>query len=201
IALPGLAADNELVVDAHFHYMNTGEGLHRFLDPVDDQIYLYSQFEVPDARRVFPVFEQPDITAPFSFTVVAPDATTVASNPPSPTPGDAAATLTVRGERQVPPTAVWQFAPTTPISSYITAIIAGPYRSVQSELTSSDGSVVPLGIYCRSSLFEYLDAENLFEVTKAGFEFFEREFGVSYPFEKYDQLFVPEFNAGAMENA
>ena len=201
IALPGLAADNELVVDAHFHYMNTGEGLHRFVDPVDDQIYLYSQFEVPDARRVFPVFEQPDIKAPFSFTVVAPDTWTVVSNSPTPTPGDPTETFTELGERQVPSTAVWQFAPTTPISSYITAIIAGPYRSVHSELTSSDGSVVPLGLYCRSSLFEHLDAENLFGVTKAGFEFFEREFGVSYPFEKYDQLFVPEFNAGAMENA
>src|SRR5699024_8730864 len=175
IALPRPAADNELVVDAHFHYMNTGEGLHRFVDPVDAQTYPYSQSQLRDSRRTFPVFEQPDIHAPSSFTEL--------------------------GERQVPSTAVWQFAPTTPISSYITAIIAGPYRSVHSELTSSDGSVVSLGLYCRSSLFEHLDAENLFGVTKAGFEFFEREFGVSYPFEKYDQLFVPEFNAGAMENA
>ncbi|WP_209325127.1 aminopeptidase N [Brevibacterium renqingii] len=201
IALPGLAAENELIVDAHFHYMNTGEGLHRFVDPIDDEIYLYSQFEVPDARRVFPVFEQPDIKAPFSFTVVAPDKWTVVSNSPTPTPGSPAETFTELGETPLPSMAVWQFAPTTPISSYITAIIAGPYRSVHSELTSSDGSLVPLGLYCRSSLFEHLDAENLFGVTKAGFEFFEREFGVSYPFEKYDQLFVPEFNAGAMENA
>ncbi|WP_181275300.1 aminopeptidase N [Brevibacterium oceani] len=201
IGLPGLAAENELVIDAHFSYMNTGEGLHRFVDPVDDEVYLYSQFEVPDARRVFPVFEQPDIKSPFSFTVVAPEKWTVVSNSPTPTPGDPIETFTDLGEAPIEGMAVWQFAPTTPISSYITAIIAGPYRSVHSELISSDGSPVPLGLYCRSSLFDYLDADNLFGVTKAGFEFFEREFGVSYPFEKYDQLFVPEFNAGAMENA
>ena len=201
ITLPGLAVENELVIDAHFHYMNTGEGLHRFVDPIDGETYLYSQFEVPDARRVFPVFEQPDIKAPFSFTVVAPEAWTVVSNSPTPIPGDPGETFTDLGEEPVEGTAVWQFAPTTPISSYITAIIAGPYRSVHSELTSSDGSPVPLGLYCRESLFEHLDADNLFAITRAGFEFYEREFGVAYPFEKYDQLFVPEFNAGAMENA
>ncbi|WP_394801333.1 aminopeptidase N [Brevibacterium zhoupengii] len=201
ITLPGLAAENELIIDAHFSYMNTGEGLHRFIDPIDDEVYLYSQFEVPDARRVFPVFEQPDLKAPFSFTVVAPSRWTVVSNSPTPSPGDPSEVFTELDETPVADTAVWQFAPTTPISSYITAIVAGPYRSVHSELTSSDGSPVPLGLYCRDSLFEHLDAENLFGITRAGFEFYEREFGVSYPFEKYDQLFVPEFNAGAMENA
>ncbi|WP_346035945.1 aminopeptidase N [Brevibacterium picturae] len=201
ITLPGLAAENELIIDAHFSYMNTGEGLHRFIDPIDDEVYLYSQFEVPDARRVFPVFEQPDLKAPFSFTVVAPSRWTVVSNSPTPTPGDPGEVFIELDEAPVDDTAVWQFAPTTPISSYITAIVAGPYRSVHSELTSSDGSPVPLGLYCRDSLFEHLDAQNLFGITRAGFEFYEREFGVSYPFEKYDQLFVPEFNAGAMENA
>ncbi|QQT68290.1 aminopeptidase N [Brevibacterium casei] len=203
ITLAGLAAENELVIDAHFFYMNTGEGLHRFVDPIDDAVYLYSQFEVPDARRVFPVFEQPDLKAPFSFTVIAPEQWTVVSNSPTPTPGDPAEILSDLDaeEAAAEDMAVWQFAPTTPISSYITAIVAGPYRSVHSELVSSDGQPVPLGLYCRESLFEHLDAENLFAVTRAGFEFFEREFGVPYPFEKYDQLFVPEFNAGAMENA
>ncbi|MDN5659042.1 aminopeptidase N, partial [Brevibacterium sandarakinum] len=172
-----------------------------FIDPIDDEVYLYSQFEVPDARRVFPVFEQPDLKAPFSFTVVAPSRWTVVSNSPTPTPGDPGEVFTELDEAPVDDTAVWQFAPTTPISSYITAIVAGPYRSVHSELTSSDGSPVPLGLYCRDSLFEHLDAQNLFDITRAGFEFYEREFGESYPFEKYDQLFVPEFNAGAMENA
>src|SRR5699024_12342503 len=120
-------------------YMSAGGEMHRLVDPGHDHIYLYSQVEVPDARRVFPVFEQPDIKAPFPFTVVAPDTWTVVSTSPTPTPGDPTETFTELGERQVPSTAVWQFAPTTPISSYITAIIAGPYRSVHSELTSSDG--------------------------------------------------------------
>ncbi|MGC3021484.1 MULTISPECIES: aminopeptidase N [unclassified Brevibacterium] len=201
ITLPGLAAENELIVDARFYYMNTGEGLHRFVDPIDDEVYLYSQFEVPDARRVFPVFEQPDIKSPYSFTVIAPEKWTVVSNSPTPTPSSPKETFAELDEEPIEGTAVWQFAPTTPISSYITAIIAGPYRSVHSKLTSSDGSIVPLGLYCRASLLEHLDSAKLFRITKAGFEFFEREFGIAYPFEKYDQLFVPEFNAGAMENA
>ena len=97
--------------------------------------------------------------------------------------------------------AVWEFTPTPRISSYITALVAGPYASVHSELTSADGRTIPLGVYCRASLVEHLDAENVFELTRQGFEFFEAQYGHAYPFEKYDQLFVPEFNAGAMENA
>src|SRR5699024_1273757 len=119
-------------------------------------------------------FEQPDIKSPFSFTVIAPQKWTVVSNSPTPTPGDPKETFVELDEKPVKGMAVWQFAPTTPISSYITAIVAGPYRSVHSELTSSDGSIVPLGLYCRASLLEHLDSDNLFKITKAGFEFFER---------------------------
>ncbi|GAA2002736.1 aminopeptidase N [Brevibacterium samyangense] len=207
IALPGLAQDNELVVDAEFLYMNTGEGLHRFVDPVDDETYLYTQFEVPDARRVFAVFEQPDLKASFSFTIVAPAHWTVVSNSPSPEPEDAAAVLAglgLDGEAKDTPGTdlrVWAFAPTPRISSYITAIIAGPYASVRSSLDSSDGEEVPLGVFCRASLLTHLDAEEIFDITRKGFAFYEELFGTPYPFEKYDQLFVPEFNAGAMENA
>ncbi len=192
IAVDSLEERNELVVVADCRYMNTGEGLHRFVDPVDDEVYLYSQFEVADSRRVFAVFEQPDLKASFRFSVRAPDHWTVVSNSPSPEPepvdGDAAA-------------AVWHFAPTPRISSYITAIVAGPYHRVTGELTSSDGRTIPLGVYCRSSLAEHLDAENVMDITRAGFAFFEKAFDRPYPFAKYDQLFVPEFNAGAMENA
>ncbi|HLT85843.1 MAG TPA: M1 family aminopeptidase, partial [Phototrophicaceae bacterium] len=192
IAVDGLAERNELVVVADALYMRTGEGLHRFVDPVDDEVYLYSQFEVADSRRVFAVFEQPDLKASFRFTVRAPRHWTVVSNSPTPEPepadGDGAA-------------AVWRFAPTPRISSYITAIVAGPYHRVTGELTSSDGRTIPLGVYCRASLAEHLDAENVLDVTRAGFAFFEDAFDRPYPFEKYDQLFVPEFNAGAMENA
>ena len=190
IQLPNLAAENELVVVASGKYTNTGEGLHRFVDPVDGEVYLYTQFEVPDSRRMFAVFEQPDLKATFSFNITAPAYWKIVSNSPTPEPHELREGVSV-----------WNFEPTPRISSYITALIAGPYVEVNDQLTSSSGKVVPLGVFCRKSLFEFLDAEYIFEKTKQGFEFFEAQFGVSYPFEKYDQLFVPEFNAGAMENA
>ncbi|MDI9834804.1 aminopeptidase N [Streptomyces sp. KAU_LT] len=185
ITLPGLLQGrNVLRVVADCAYTNTGEGLHRFVDPVDQQAYLYTQFEVPDARRVFASFEQPDLKATFQFTVKAPEGWTVISNSPTPEPRDN----------------VWTFAPTPRISTYITALIAGPYHSVHS-VYEKDGQSVPLGIYCRPSLAEYLDSDAIFEVTRQGFDWFQEKFDYAYPFEKYDQLFVPEFNAGAMENA
>lgn len=190
IALDGLAAENELVVDADCEYTNTGEGLHRFVDPVDGEVYLYTQFEVPDSRRVFAVFEQPDLKAEFTFDVTAPAAWKVVSNSPTPEPVDA-------GDGA----ARWTFPATPRISSYITALVAGPYESTFSELTSADGRVIPLGVYARKSLWQYLDADYVFEKTRQGFAYFEEKFGFPYPFAKYDQLFVPEFNAGAMENA
>ncbi|MFE4582213.1 aminopeptidase N, partial [Streptomyces chartreusis] len=185
IALPGLLAGrNVLRVVADCAYTNTGEGLHRFVDPVDQQAYLYTQFEVPDARRVFASFEQPDLKATFQFTVQAPEGWTVISNSPTPEPKDN----------------VWSFEPTPRISTYITALIVGPYHSVHS-VYEKDGQSVPLGIYCRPSLAEFLDSDAIFEVTRQGFEWFQEKFDYAYPFKKYDQLFVPEFNAGAMENA
>ncbi|WP_349828950.1 aminopeptidase N [Brevibacterium litoralis] len=199
IALPDLAAENELVVDARFAYMNTGEGMHRFVDPVDGETYLYTQFEVPDSRRVFAVFEQPDLKASFTFTVAAPDHWTVVSSSPTPT-STSAADLAADLGFAATGLALWEFAPTPRISSYVTAIVAGPYRSVHATLDSTDGEQVPLGVYCRASLFEHLDAQNIIDITVKGFAFYEELFGTPYPFEKYDQLFVPEFNAGAMEN-
>ncbi|MFF7451096.1 MULTISPECIES: aminopeptidase N [unclassified Streptomyces] len=185
IALPGLLEGrNVLRVAADAAYTNTGEGLHRFVDPVDQQAYLYTQFEVPDARRVFASFEQPDLKATFQFTVKAPTGWTVISNSPTPEPKDD----------------VWVFEPTPRISSYITALIVGPYHSVHS-VYEKDGQSVPLGIYCRPSLAEFLDSDAIFEVTRQGFDWFQEKFDYAYPFKKYDQLFVPEFNAGAMENA
>ncbi|NEB79659.1 aminopeptidase N [Streptomyces sp. SID14478] len=177
---------NELRVVADAAYTNTGEGLHRFVDPVDQQAYLYTQFEVPDARRVFASFEQPDLKATFRFTVKAPSGWTVISNSPTPEPKDD----------------VWSFAPTPRMSTYITALIVGPYHSVHSSYENPEtGQSVPLGIYCRPSLAEFLDSDAIFEVTRQGFDWFQEKFDYAYPFAKYDQLFVPEFNAGAMENA
>ncbi|WP_431799440.1 aminopeptidase N [Microbacterium kunmingense] len=190
IALADLAEENELVIDADCLYTNTGEGLHRFVDPVDGEVYLYSQFEVPDSRRMFAVFEQPDLKATFRFTVTAPEAWEVVSNSPTPEPA-----------RHGDGTATWRFDPTPRISSYITALIAGPYEKTFSELTSASGRVIPLGVYARKSLWNHLDADYVFDKTRQGFAYFEEKFDYPYPFAKYDQLFVPEFNAGAMENA
>ncbi len=200
IALDGLAADNVLVVVADCAYMNTGEGLHRFVDPVDGEVYLYSQFEVADSRRVFAVFEQPDLKATFAFTVTAPAHWTVISNSPAatdpePVPGAVNRNGRDTGARR------WTFATTPRISSYITAVVAGPYAEERRELTSSDGRTIPLGVYCRASLAQYLEADEIADITRAGFAFYEGVFDRPYPFEKYDQIFVPEFNAGAMENA
>jgi aminopeptidase N len=192
IRLEGLVEWNTLTVVADMKYTNTGEGLHRFVDPVDGEVYLYSQFEVPDSRRVYPVFEQPDLKATFQFTITAPANWAVVSNSPTPVPVSTSSTTEV---------ATWTFEPTPRISSYITAIVAGPYQAVHSELTSSSGRVIPLGIFARKSLFGFLDADYIFEKTRQGFAYYEEKFGYPYPFEKYDQLFVPEFNAGAMENA
>jgi aminopeptidase N len=190
IQLDNLQLENELTVVADAFYMNTGEGLHRFVDPADGEVYLYSQFEVPDSRRVFAVFEQPSLKATFQFTITAPEAWKIVSNQATPT-------ATPIGDGK----ATWAFEPTPVISSYITALVAGPYSEVRSELTSSDGRIIPLGVFARASMTEFLDSDYIFEKTRQGFEFFEKAFDYPYPFDKYDQLFVPEFNAGAMENA
>jgi aminopeptidase N len=191
IALPGLVEGrNVLRVVADCAYMHTGEGLHRFVDPVDDEVYLYSQFEVADARRMFCCFDQPDLKATYAFTVTAPDHWQVVSVSPSPEPSPVREGV-----------AVWRFAPTPVLSTYVTALVAGPYHHEHAELTVRDGRTIPLGVFCRRSLAGYLDSANLVDVTRAGFAWFEKTFDCDYPFAKYDQLFVPEFNAGAMENA
>ncbi len=189
LALDDLAAENVLVVRADCRYTNIGQGLHRFVDPADGRVYTYSQFEVPDARRVFATFEQPDLKSVFTFTVTAPENWTVVSNAPTPTPEN------LGGGR-----AVWSFAPTERMSTYITAIIAGEYHEVQDVYEGKYGTI-PLGHYCRQSLVEHLDTDKLVETTKASFAFFEEQFDFPYPFGKYDQLYVPEYNMGAMENA
>ena len=189
IPLHNLKSHNVLTVEAEAAYMNTGEGMHRFIDPVDDEVYLYTQFEIADARRVFACFDQPDIKATFAFTITAPDHWKVTSNSTTPTPESVRDGI----ER-------WTFAPTAKMSTYITAIVAGPYHEVRDEYQGKFGTY-PLGLFCRNSLAEYLDPEDLFTVTKQGFKYFEEAFDYGYPFGKYDQLFVPEFNAGAMENA
>ncbi|MGW1722923.1 aminopeptidase N [Streptomyces sp. NPDC002306] len=187
ILLEELAADNELVVDARCAYSRTGEGMHRFVDPEDGEVYLYTQYEPADSRRVFANFEQPDLKAPFRFEVRAPEGWVVWSN--------GAGTLT---------DGVWRFAETEPISTYITCVTAGPYHYVTDSYsrTFADGTTleIPLGALCRKGLAPYFDADDVFLVTKQGLDFFHDHFDYPYPFGKYDQAFVPEYNLGAMEN-
>ncbi|MBT2505251.1 aminopeptidase N [Streptomyces sp. ISL-98] len=188
VAVAGLAAgSNVLVVDAQCAYSRTGEGMHRFVDPEDGEVYLYTQYEPADARRVFANFEQPDLKAPFRFEVTTPEGWTAWSN---------GVGVLVDG--------VWRFAETRPISTYITAFVAGPYHYETDvyRRTFGDGTEleIPLGAMCRKGLARHFDADDIFTVTKQGLDFFHDNFDYPYPFGKYDQAFVPEYNIGAMEN-
>jgi aminopeptidase N len=188
IAIDGLRAGrNELEVDAECAYSRSGEGLHRFVDPADGNAYLYSDLETFDAHRIYACFDQPDMKAHYELTVLAPQEWTVVSNMAARAEGGADA-----GEG----TRSWHFPPTPRMATYITHVSAGPWHAVRSE---HDG--IPLGIFCRQSLARYLDPDEIFEVTRQGFDFYHQAFGIKYPFGKYDQLFVPEFKEGAMENA
>jgi aminopeptidase N len=178
LPLRGLLANNEVRIVAECAYQHTGVGMHRFADPTDGKVYLHTQFEPYDAHRVFACFDQPDIKARFTLAVTAPEGWDVVSNSPS--------------TREA---TVWRFSPTDVISTYLVAVVAGPYHVVRDV-----HGQVELGIYCRESLAQYLDSDELFTLTKQGLDFFEEEFDYPYPFAKYDQLFVPEFNFGAMEN-
>ncbi len=189
LTLADLREHNELRVVADCHYSRTGEGLHRFVDPVDDRVYTYTQFEVPDARRVYTTFEQPDLKSLFTFTVTAPSGWTVVSNAATPEPED-------RGDGS----SVWRFPQTERMSTYITALVAGEYHSVYDVYDGEHGQI-RLGHFCRQSVVEHLDVDELLELTRQGFAFFERAFEFPYPFGKYDQAYVPEYNMGAMENA
>jgi aminopeptidase N len=184
LQLAGLAAENVLIVDGEFRYSSSGQGLHRSLDPVDKEVYLYSQFETADAQRVYACFDQPDLKSVFSWHATVPAHWKVLSNSPVARvePGPAGAKVV-------------HFEPSERMSTYVTAICAGPYHEVRS---THDG--IDLGLFVRDSMKQYLDADELMLVTRQGFDFFHDMFGVRYPLPKYDQVWVPDFNAGAMEN-
>ena len=204
IELNNLKDHNEVVVKAMCQYSNTGEGLHRSVDPADGNVYLYSQFEVPDARRVYAVFDQPDLKAVFDFDVTAPESWIVLSNQPVRTVEsvDGMTLDGTLGDHPAERIKRWVFEPTVTMSSYLTAICAGPYAQWHTEYENEDGRVVPMGQYCRQSLAEAFakDVDYLFDVTKKGFAFYAKTWGIPYPYAKYDQIYVPEYNAGAMEN-
>lgn len=195
IRLDNLLADNQVTVTGTALYSRSGEGLHRFVDPADGQCYLYTQYEPADARRVFANFEQPDLKAEFTFHVLAPSGWEVASN------GVEAQRTQLATD---PATSRWDFATTRPMSTYITTVLAGPYFKAEDHWSGvlDDGTPleVPLALYCRASMAESFDAAELFRLTKNGLGFFNRLFDFPYPWGKYDQAFVPEYNLGAMEN-
>ncbi|MFJ5551758.1 aminopeptidase N [Streptomyces sp. NPDC093225] len=188
ITLTGLAAENTLVVDANCAYSRTGEGMHRFVDPEDGEVYLYTQYEPADARRVYANFEQPDLKAPYRFRVTVPEGWQVWSNG-----AEESREAAAEGGTAV------RFAETKPISTYITCVVAGPYHYVTDVYRRGDLEI-PLGAMCRKGLAKHFDADDVFLVTKQGFDFFHDNFDFPYPFGKYDQAFVPEYNLGAMEN-
>jgi len=188
IALTGLAGDNELRVVADCAYGTGGFGLQRSVDSADGRIYTFTEFESAHARRAFANFEQPDLRASFTFRVIAPAHWTVFSNQPAPEPHDAG-----NGN------ASWQFPPTPRISTYLTAIAAGEYYVLRDSHTTPSGQVIPLGLGCRQSMIPYLDAGDVLLITRQGLDYFTGLFAGEYPFDKYDQVFVPD-NPGAMEN-
>lgn len=204
--------EHTIVVTADCRYTNNGQGIHRFVDPADNQTYLYSQFETADAKRVFACFDQPDLKATYSMHVTAPQGWTVVSNSAAKVSSAEGSTATdVASEG----TQLFEFSVDVPLSTYLIAFCAGPWYEVTDSWTGTiaphpetpiehqpEGEItIPLGIYCRQSIAEHLDADVLFKETKQGFDFYAKHFGEPYPFGKYDQVFCPEYNMGAMENA
>jgi len=187
IFLKDLAADNVLVIEIEAEYSKSGEGLQRSVDPADGEVYLYSQGETAHIRNMFACFDQPSLKATFSLTVTTPGHWQAVSNNP-------VESKTAKGDLLE-----WKFTTTPRIPTYLDALIAGPYSSVHDVYKGK--KEIPMGIYCRKSMMQYLDPEDIFLVTKQGFEYFEKVFGLAYPFEKYDQIAVVDFNFGAMENA
>ncbi|WP_090789311.1 aminopeptidase N [Asanoa ishikariensis] len=185
LTITGLAAANELVVEADFNYSTSGQGLHRSIDPVDGETYLYSQFETADAQRVYASFDQPDLKSVYTWHATVPAHWKVISNSPvaDVETADSGEVKTVH------------FAQSARMSTYVTALCAGPYHEVRFE---HDG--IDLGYFCRATMAQYFDPDDLNLITTQGFDFYHAQFGVRYPLPKYDQLWVPDFNAGAMEN-
>ena len=176
-----VAGTNVLVVDARMPYRNDGEGLHRHVDPADGRRYVYGMSFMDAAPTVFACFDQPDLKAPYTVTVHAPRDWVVVGNAPA---------------EQVEP-GLWRIGPTRPLSTYFTTVVAGPYHLVRDE---HDG--IPLGLSCRQSLAPHLDkdVDELLTLTRQSLDALHGVFGIRYPFGDYHQAFVPEFNAGAMEN-
>ncbi|STD05058.1 Aminopeptidase N [Dermatophilus congolensis] len=191
---------NIVEISGHGIYSRSGEGLHRYVDPSDANTYLYTQFEPADSRRLYPQFDQPDLKASFTFTVTAPATWKILSGSPE------ANRTTIPAHNNLPELARVTFAPTPRLSTYITCICAGPYVGYHDTWTGLVGPhhdrelTIPLGMFCRASLVDAFDPDVLFTITKSGLDFFHNHFDTPYPWGKYDSIFVPEYNLGAMEN-
>ena len=188
LPLTDLEPANLLVIEADCAYRTTGSGIHRYVDDVTGDTFLYSQFAADDARAAFAGFDQPDIKGTFAFTVTAPAAWEVISN-----------TRTEPAE-PVDGARTWEFPPTVPLPCYAAAVVAGPYVFEETTLRSAGGDI-PARVYGRPQVRDHLDAARLFEVTQAGIDLYERIFATEYPYDSYDQMYVPQYNFGAMENA
>jgi aminopeptidase N len=198
ITLTGLAAGNELIVGADCRYSRDGTGLHRAVDPADQKVYTYTKFEPAYARTVYANFEQPDLKASFTISVIVPAGWTVLSNEPvadmMPVGGRGGAA----GEDAA---SQWRFWPTPPLPTYLFAVAAGEYHVVRGTHTTPRGQEIPLGLACRASLAGDLDPEDILDITRTGLDYYPALFQSDYPFAKYDQVFVPEYSVGATENA
>jgi aminopeptidase N len=197
IVLAGLAGHNSLRIAGNFTYRNDGQAIHRFVDPADGEVYLYSQFAANDARGAFACFDQPDIKGSFSFDVTVPDHWVVVSNSPTPAPAPLDGTVDIAGTRRG--RSRWTFAATVPIPCYGAAVVAGPYAFHEGVLHGTAGDI-PARVYGRPSLEQHFDGDRVLADTQAGLELYERVFRTPYPYDKYDQIYVPQYNLGAMEN-
>lgn len=180
VRLPDLATRNELLVEATHRQSARNHGLRRSVDPVDGAAYAWTHFEPFHARWVFACFDQPDLKAPFRVQARVPEGWTCIGN---------GRVERVDGE-------LWEFAETPPLATYVTALCAGPFCHVGAE---RDG--VTLGVYARQSLRDRLerDADAVLDVAAGALAYFGDAYGVRYPSDKLDQVYLPDFPA-AMEN-
>ncbi len=184
-----LKEENRVVVAYENAYSHTGSGFHQFLDPEDGREYIFSDFEPFNAHQLFPCFDQPDLKASYDVSVTAPADWAIVSNGRE-----------VEATKQPDGRSRRRFERTARFSTYLMAVIAGEFGVYEDRYVPKKGEAVPLRILCRRALQKHIDPEEIFTVTKQGFGFYEELFDYPYPFVKYDQAFVPEFNAGAMEN-
>jgi len=191
---------NQLSVEFENNYSRSGNGLHSYVD-TDGKQYLYTNAEPYYNNQTIPMFDQPDLKASWKLTAAAPKEWLIIANEPRDQEGTEKFDKTkLVTENEAGDYNIWSFHPTKRISSYLFAFVAGPYLEIKSDKLHNG---IQMSVFSRESLFKHLQegqAEEVFEITRVCMEFYEKFFGYPYPFTKYDQVFCPEFNVGAMEN-